>query len=583
MKPVFSTSCFLYNFQQRRSQPPQRFFVKNENSLDRPRLIVSWLSMQTFTDKDLEAFHQLLLEMAQQLSQDNLLSLIVDRLADFEEIALARLWLIKPADICSLCPMGAECVERSRCLHLMASAGRSLFPAIGDWSRTDGKFRRFPIGGRKVGRVAQSGNPLEINNIWGTSEGIVDKEWGQREGITSFAGQPLIYRGKILGVLAIFSRKNIKEGILPMLRMLADHAAISICHARAFEEINHLKSQLEVENIYLKEEFHTAQAFGDLIGQSPAHNNVLQQIDLVAPTDASVLILGETGTGKELIARQVHRKSNRHKKPMVKVNCAAVPTELWNSEFLGHVKGAFTGAVKDRVGRLSAADGGTMLLDEVGETPLGHQSKLLRVLQEGEFERVGEEKTQKVDVRFISATNRSLHSDLESGKFRKDLFYRLNVFPIEVAPLRERREDIPLLAEYFLDIAARKMNRMKLTLTSEHLRTLQEYDWPGNIREMQNVLERAMIRSRSGSIHLDLSGPIESKVPPTGTPGPQREETVKVLHEQEIKSMIRENTLAALASANWKVYGVGGAAELLGIQPTTLMSRLKKMELEKPR
>ncbi|MCK5353336.1 sigma 54-interacting transcriptional regulator, partial [bacterium] len=538
--------------------------------------------MQSYTDKDLHAFHQLLLEMARQLSLDNLLSLIVERLSDFEEIAIARLWLIRPADICSSCPMQAECTERSSCLHLMASAGRSLYPAIGNWSNTDGQFRRFPIGGRKVGMVAQSGNPLEINDIWEPADGVVDREWAQRERITSFAGQPLIYRGETLGVLAIFTRKSIKEGIPPMLRMLADHAAISISNARAFEEITHLKSQFEAENIYLKEEFHTAQAFGDIIGQSPAHNNVLQQIELVAPTDASVLILGETGTGKELIARQVHQKSNRHKKPMVKVNCAAVPTELWNSEFLGHVKGAFTGAVKDRVGRLSAADGGTMLLDEVGETPLGHQSKLLRVLQEGEFERVGEEKTQKVDVRFISATNRSLHSDLESGQFRKDLFYRLNVFPIEVAPLRERREDIPLLAEYFLGIAARKMNRMKLTLTSEHLRTLQEYDWPGNIREMQNVLERAMIRSRSGKVHLDLNGPIEPTMPTSEKAVLNQDQTVKVLPEARVRKMIRENTMAALSSSDWKVYGPGGAAELLGIQPTTLMSRMKKMGLEKP-
>ncbi len=537
--------------------------------------------MPIIIDKDLRSFHRLLLEMAQQLSLDNLLSLIVDKLSEFEEIALARLWLIKPADVCSGCSMAPECSERSRCLHLMASAGRSLYPAIGDWSRTDGQFRRFPIGGRKVGRVAQSGNSLEIKDIWESADGVVDREWGRMERITSFAGQPLIYRGNTLGVLAIFSRMNIKEGILPMLRMLADHAAISISNAHAFERINHLKSQLEAENIYLKEDFHTAQAFGELIGQSPAHHNVLQQIKLVAPTDASVLILGETGTGKELIAREVHRKSNRRKKPMVKVNCAAVPKELWNSEFFGHVKGAFTGAVNDRVGRLSAADGGTMLLDEVGEAPLEHQSNLLRVLQEGEFERVGEQKVQKVDIRFISATNRSLHSDLESGQFRKDLFYRLNVFPIEVAPLRERREDIPLLAEYFLDIAARKMNRSKPTLTSRHLKTLQEYDWPGNIREMQNILERTMIRSRSGGIHLDLSEPIESGISLAEKHGLRGDQAAKVLPEAAVKELIRENTLAALSSTDWKVYGSGGAAELLGLQPTTLMSRIKKMGLEK--
>ena len=539
--------------------------------------------MTSIVNRDLQSFHQLLLEMAQQLSLDNLLSLIVGSLSQFEEVAIARLWLIRPADICSNCNMQAECNERDECLHLMASAGKSLYPTIGEWSRTNGKFRRFPIGRRKVGRIAQSGTSLQINNIWATPYGVVDTEWANREQITSFAGQPLIYRGKTLGVLAFFSRKKVHERILPMLRMLADHAAISISNVRAFEEIHHLKSQLEVENIYLKEEFHKAQAFGELIGKSPAHNNVLKQIELVAPTDASVLILGETGTGKELIARDLHRKSKRRKKPMVKVNCAAVPKELWNTEFLGHVKGSFTGAVKDRVGRFSAANGGTMLLDEVGETPFEHQSKLLRVLQEGEFERVGEEKSQKVDIRFISATNRPLHKALDSGQFRKDLYYRLNVFPIEVAPLRQRKEDIPLLVEYFLGISARKMNRTKPTLTREDIKTLQDYDWPGNIREMQNVLERAMIRSRSDRIHLDLSGAIEPNIPPTDTPWPQQEETIKVMPEQAIKSMIKENTLAALTNSNWKVYGPGGAAELLGIQPTTLMSRLKKMGLEKPR
>lgn len=539
-------------------------------------------AMANLLNSEFQAFQELLFEMAQQLSLDALLKLIVERLADYEEIALARIWLIHQGDICPSCPMATECKSKDRCLHLMASSGRSLSTDGGDWSRTDGNFRRFPFGLRKVGRIAVNGQPFEAINVDNDPETFADIEWAQREQIKSFGGQPLIFRGEIMGVLAIFSRRQLKEGVLPLLRMIADHAAIAIANARAFEKINHLKSQLEAENIYLKEEFHTAQAFGELIGQSPAHHNVLQQIKLVAPTDASVLILGETGTGKELIAREVHRKSNRRKKPMVKVNCAAVHGELWNSEFFGHVKGSFTGAVKDRVGRLSAADGGTMLLDEVGETHLEHQSKLLRVLQEGEFERVGEQKVQKVDIRFISSTNRSLHSDLESGQFRKDLYYRLNVFPIEVAPLRERREDIPLLAEYLLGIAAKKMNRSKPTLTSKHFRTLQEYDWPGNIREMQNILERAMIRSRSGRIHLDLSEPIEPGIFLAKKSGLHGDQAVKVLPETAVKEMIRENTLAALSSTDWKVYGTGGAAELLGIQPTTLMSRIKKMKLERP-
>jgi len=460
--------------------------------------------MVNLLNSEFQAFQELLFEMAQQLSLDALLKLIVERLADYEEIALSRIWLILPGDICPSCPMAAQCVDNNKCLHLMASSGRSVRPDGENWSRTDGSYRRIPFGHRKVGRIGVDGQPFEAINVDKDTETFADIEWARNEQISSFGGQPLIFRGEILGVLAIFSRRNLKEGLLPMLRMVADHVAIAIANARAFEKISQLKSQLEVENIYLKEEFNTAQAYGDLIGMSPDHQKVVQQIELVAPTNASVLILGETGTGKELVARELHRRSLRQDKPLIKVNCAAVPKELWNSEFLGHVKGAFTGAVKDRMGRLMAADRGTMFLDEVGETPLEHQSKLLRIIQEGEFERVGEEKTQRVDIRFISATNRPLDRAVELTQFRKDLYYRLNVFPIEVAPLRRRVEDIPLLAEYFLSLIARKMNRPKPSLTQKQITMLQSYDWPGNIRELQNVLERAMIRSRSGLIALDL-------------------------------------------------------------------------------
>jgi transcriptional regulator with GAF, ATPase, and Fis domain len=514
---------------------------------------------------DFGEFQALLFEMAQQLSLDALLNLIAQRLADYEEIALARLWLIQPGDICPSCPMATECKDNHTCLHLMASAGQSLNPEGVDWSRTDGRFRRFPLGVRKVGRIAVTGQTVEVINIGEHSDTFVDRDWAEREQIISFGGQPLIFRGEILGVLAIFSRRHLREGILPMLRIVANHASIAIANARAFEKITQLKSQLEVENIYLKEEFNTAQAYGDLIGQGPAHQKVMQQIDLVAPTDASVLIFGETGTGKELIGRELHRRSQRHKKPLIKVNCAAVPKELWNSEFLGHVKGAFTGA----------------FLDEVGETPLEHQSKLLRIIQEGEFERVGEEKTQKVNIRFISATNRSLDSEVEIGQFRKDLYYRLNVFPIEVAPLRHRVEDIPLLADYFLNLIARKMNRTKPKLTQKHIAMLQGYDWPGNIRELQNVMERAMIRSRSGAIDLDLQnipGHTALSFPASRT---REEIPVEVLPEVEMLRRHRDNTIAALRRSNWKIYGTGGAAELLGIKPTTLTSRIKKMGLEK--
>ena len=256
-----------------------------------------------------------------------------------------------------------------------------------------------------------------------------------------------------------------------------------------------------------------ARAFGDLVGQSPALRNVVRQIDLVAPTEATALILGESGTGKELVAREIHKRSVRHAQPLIRVNCASIPKELYESEFFGHVKGAFTGAVKDRAGRFEAADGGTLLLDEVGEIPLDLQSKFLRVLQEQQYERVGDERTRNVDVRVIAATNRDLKKEVEAGRFRQDLYYRLNVFPLEIAPLRERKEDIPLLAEHLLELASKKLNCPKPRLTKALVAKLQRYDWPGNIRELQNVIERSLIISGSQGLQFDLPQGGEGRSP----------------------------------------------------------------------
>jgi transcriptional regulator with GAF, ATPase, and Fis domain len=251
----------------------------------------------------------------------------------------------------------------------------------------------------------------------------------------------------VLGVLAVFARGAVGTECMDWLRTIADHAAAAIATARAFERIEELKRRLELENEYLREEVTRAGAFGELVGQGPALEAVARQIDLVAPTDAAVLVLGESGTGKELVAREVHRRSKRAGRPLIKVNCAAVPRELYESEFFGHARGSFTGALRDRAGRFELADGGTLFLDEVGEIPLELQAKLLRVLQEGELERVGEERTRRVDVRLVAATNRDLRAEAEAGRFRQDLYYRLSVFPVELPPLRKRVEDIPLLAD----------------------------------------------------------------------------------------------------------------------------------------
>ena len=350
--------------------------------------------------------------------------------------------------------------------------------------------------------------------------------------------------------------------------------------AAAFEEINRLRTQLELENEYLHEEVRELQPFGNIIGKSLPLQHILKQIEMVSPTDANVLITGESGTGKELIVHEIHKRSPRASRPLIRVNCASIPRELYESEFFGHVKGAFTGAIKDRVGRFELANGGTLFLDEVGEIPLDLQSKLLRVLQEGTFERVGDERTIQSDVRVIGATNRHLKKEVDSGAFREDLYYRLNVFPIVVPPLRERKDDIPALAGHFLKLAQKKFNRTGIELTKSNIIALENYTWPGNIRELQNVIERAVIIAPANRLVFDLPKNPKSRsiAPPKTTvraSGP-------VLTFDEIKELERQNILNALNSTNWKIFGKNGAAELLGIPPTTLTTRIQRMGLKKP-
>jgi DNA-binding NtrC family response regulator len=321
-------------------------------------------------------------------------------------------------------------------------------------------------------------------------------------------------------------------------------------------------------------------ALGKIIGQSAAWRQNIRQIEMVAPTDATVLILGETGTGKELIARELHQWSRRKDKPLVRVNCACIPKELYESEFFGHARGAFTSAVKDRVGRFEAAAGGTLFLDEIGEIPLQLQSKLLRVLQEKSYERVGEDRTRRADVRIVAATNRDLKKEVAAGRFREDLYYRLNVFPMKVAPLRDRKEDIPLLAAHFVELSVKELGCPRATLTRAGIETLQGYDWPGNIRELRNVIERAAIFAQGGALEFDL--------PVTGVDlnsfglEDGNEVEAEYLTDAEMRSRERENLFAVLQRTGWKIKGVDGAAELLGLKPTTLISRIEKMGLKRP-
>jgi DNA-binding NtrC family response regulator len=355
---------------------------------------------------------------------------------------------------------------------------------------------------------------------------------------------------------------------------------------RALEEIEGLKSQLELRNDYLQEAVVEAKAFGDLVGQSSGLRNVVSQIDVVAPTEASVLILGETGTGKELVAHEIHQRSARKEGPLVRVNCASIPRELFESEFFGHVKGSFTGAVKDRAGRFETAEGGTIFLDEVGEIPLDIQNKLLRVLQEKRYERVGGDVTRRANVRIVAATNRDLKKAVAAGRFREDLFYRLNVFPILVPPLRERMDDIPSLAKHFVELSTRELKCAKPRFTRAAVTQLQSYDWPGNVRELRNVVERAVILARGGALDFDLS--ITGQAAPVAQPSPRADSSAgsagqpKFLTEAEVERFVRDNLVAALEAANWKISGPDSAAELMGLKPTTLLSRMTKWGLKRP-
>ncbi|MCH7980477.1 MAG: sigma 54-interacting transcriptional regulator [Proteobacteria bacterium] len=349
---------------------------------------------------------------------------------------------------------------------------------------------------------------------------------------------------------------------------------------QAFAENARLREELENERDYLREEVSVALNLGRIVGTSPALKRMLKQIAAVANTPASVLILGESGVGKELVARAIHAQSPRADGPLVKVNCASIPKELFESEFFGHVKGAFTGAYRDRVGRFQLADKGTIFLDEIGEIPMELQGKLLRVLQESEFERVGDDVTKSVNVRVIAATNRNLEQSMVDGEFRADLFYRLSVFPVDVPPLRDRGEDIIQLAQHFLEQTCIDFGRESMTLTRTQANNLRQYDWPGNIRELKNVIERAVILSTGNVLRLDVSMPDikpDSVAPAlTDLPGDT------VLSEKEMRDFQKRNTVAALKQTNWRVSGEGGAADLLGVKPTTLADRIRTLGIKRP-
>lgn len=382
-----------------------------------------------------------------------------------------------------------------------------------------------------------------------------------------FTSTPIIQDSEIIGAVVVF--RDISERIETEKRL-----------RETLEELSELKARLEDENAYLQQEFLIEQNYHGIIGESAAIKRILQQIELVSKTDASVLITGESGTGKELIARAIHEGSSRSDKPLIRVNCAAIPHELFESEFFGHIKGAFTGALRDRIGRFELASGGTIFLDEVGEIPLELQSKLLRVLQEGQLERLGEEKTRDVDVRIIAATNRDLKTESKNNRFREDLYFRLNVFPIHSPPLREREQDITQLAMHFINQAGHKNNQPNLKLRQTDLHVIQSYSWPGNVRELQNVMERAVITAVNGKLNFDIS-----TEPQMYAETSRIDENLitqsYIVSDEEMQDRVKANMLAALDACDWKLFGDDGAAVLLGLRPTTLASRIKRMGLKR--
>ena len=626
----------------------------------------------------------------------DVVSSIVQGLTAQSGVALARAWLLSAGDICDGCFRRADCANQAQCLHLVASAGAPVSSPGEDWSFLEGQFRRIPLGHRKVGEIGKTGKSILIADNAAETEWIGRPEWARREGVRAFAGYPLVSRGEILGVLAVFSREALCQQDFVWLRIFADQVAAAITNARAFEKIRHSEEALiererqlqqivdivpqhmvlletdfrnsygnhtageyfghvertspadffkktthpedterllawllrtmggdqadetevrirrrdgqyrwflhqltplrddrgsvtrwcltrvdiddrrqaaertQRENVALREEIDMVSMFESIVGTSPPLQAVLARVAKVARTDSTVMITGETGTGKELIARAIHKRSPRAARAFVSVNCAAIPRDLIASELFGHEKGAFTGALQRRLGRFELAEGGSIFLDEIGELPAETQIALLRVLQEREFQRVGGNQSIRADVRVIAATHRDLPAAITAGTFRSDLFYRINVFPIEVPPLRERNEDIRLLVEYFIDRYAREAGKQIRHIEKKSMERLQSYSWPGNIRELQNVIERSVILCDTENFSVD-----ESWL------SPEAHCSQPLAHEMTAQEKLFIES--ALAECKGRVAGPSGAAARLGMPPSTLDSKIRALKIDKRR
>lgn len=441
-------------------------------------------------------------------------------------------------------------------------------------SRTGGESiheeRLLPVENSPAGWAFKARRPLILNHIWEEGKPMEISETLVHQGVQSACRIPLMTHDRVLGTLTLASRNenSFTNEDVASLSQLAGQIAIALDNAMAFRELTEVKDRLAEEKGYLEDEIRARFNFGDIVGESPAIKDVMSQVKTVASTDSAVLILGETGTGKELVARAIHRLSARHDKIFVTLNCSAVPASLFESELFGHEKGAFTGSVSRQIGRFELAHQGTLFLDEVGDIPLELQSKLLRTLQEKQFERLGSAQTITVNVRVIAATNRNLREMVEQGIFRSDLYYRLNVFPIAVPPLRERVSDIPLLARYFVGKHSRQLGKKINVISDRALNMLKEYAWPGNVRELEHYIERAVILSRSSDLEAP---PLEAKTPKRSLDSAS----------QSLAAAERGHILRVLRETNWIVGGPRGAAARLGVKRTTLASKMRRLGISR--
>jgi formate hydrogenlyase transcriptional activator len=517
----------------------------------------------------LEMLRRVTRDMAVTAELPVLLNSIASALAEHTGASFVRVFLYQTDDECDVCRArdggGTKVTPGEKRLHLRADAGE-LQGVLQDQHALSIESLSPP------GKVARERKPFLTNDLLAAVRGQFPQsllEFYEQIGVVAAGARPLEFRGELMGVIGMINRRPFDPQEFDLLGIFADQAAVAIKSAHLFTQLERYRQRLQIENAYLQEEIRAERGFEDIVGQSGVLRSVLRKVKQVAPVETTVLLTGETGTGKELIARAIHELSPRKDRPMIKLNCGAIPQGVVESELFGHEKGAFTGALQRRIGRFELADKGTLFMDEVGELPLETQVKLLRVLQEQEFERLGASRPITVDVRLVTATNRNLEVEVVDSRFRADLYYRLNVFPIRVPPLRERPDDIPSLVRHFLAQFQRKLAKPLLGVTPDGMKRLMEYPWPGNIRELQNVLERACVLAR-GAI-VDVTAALGAADRPVPDAVPVVDERILTLDEHEQQQIRR-----ALEEAGGKIHGPGGAASLLGINASTLRSRMEK-------